>query len=107
MALKSPKKAGDGDQKQASYEEGYHPAELHPMNENHSGDEAKDFDEKRSTSSDPRPESHGSISSNGPESPKKVKFKEKMTGGAKVFMGTLGRNHGKVEAGKKLWQGEV
>jgi hypothetical protein len=69
-------------------------------------DEAKDTDDNNSTLSGRRPKSQRRSVSSG-KSPKKVGIKKKISGGTKVIMGTIGRNHDKIEAGKKILQGGV
>jgi len=98
--------AAGRDQMQSHHGEDHHSAQLHPMNGNCSHDEAEIATDEKSTLPDPRPKSlPSSVSSGG--SPKKVGIKDKISGGAKVFMGTVGRNHNKVEAGKKILHGGI
>jgi hypothetical protein len=84
-------------------EGGYHPAEPHSTNGkySHAGE-----DDNRSASSNARPESTQSGGSRG-TSPKKVGFREKVSGGSKVLIGKLGHNPEKVEEGKRILHGEA
>jgi hypothetical protein len=96
-------KRANGTQRFPGDEEGYHPADPHPMNEHHP--QASE-DDRKSALSDPSLEStHSGGGSGG--SPKKVGFKERVTGGSKVLLGKLGHNQGKVEEGRKILHGEA
>lgn len=86
-------------------EPGYHPAELHPPSAS-AKDGHNELKENTTNSSHGRPESINSTTTAG-GSPKKVGFKEKVSGGSKVLMGKLGRNEEKIDEGRRILHGET